>query len=213
MYMKKLLKVLSVCSLTAAIAAASSVATFAAGVNAAEQKVLDELKTTVTMQGAERSLPSNYVNQAENYFNTVEMTEEQSAEIIKRIEAVKAYLTSTGAANYNGLTDAQIDTAVAKSQEVCDVMELTIAYDKATRVVSIIDKAGKPVFTATLGKKTTPQPTPGGKTDPIIDPNPIKPTGFDFGLSGVMAVAGTGILLVSAAGAYLFTTRKKTENA
>ena len=96
---------------------------------------------------------------------------------------------------------------------VCDVMELTIAYDKATRVVSIVDKAGKTVFTATLGKKATPQPTPGGKTDPIIDPNPIKPTGFDFGLSGVMAVAGTGILLVSAAGAYLFTTRKKTENA
>ncbi len=201
MYMKKVLKALSIGSISAVIAIASSVTAFAAGINAAEQKILDELHTTVTMQGAQKSLPVRYINQTENYLNTVEVTEEQANEIIARIELVKAYLTSTGAANYDQMTDAQIDTFVSKCQYVVDVVNLKIAYDKSTRVVPIIDQNGKVIFTVQLGKKTP------------IDPSPIKPTGFDFDIPGVTAAAGIGVLLVSAAGVYLISTKKKAESA
>lgn len=221
--MKKAIKLFSVGLLSAAIAASASVSAFAAGLNDAEKKILAELKTTVTMQGVQKSLPVSYVNQAENYFNTVDITDAEATEIIKRIEATKAYLTSTGAPNYNGLTDAQIDTFVAKCQEIVDVIDLTISYDKATRVVSIVDKNGKTVFTATVGKgsssgnnngsdsKTDNQTDNKGNTGSkdVINDNPVKRTGFDFNIPGVVSIAGVGILLVSAAGVYLVSTKKK----
>ena len=203
--MKKVLKVLSVCSLVAALTAAASVTASAAGINAAEQRILDELHTTVTMQGMQKSLPASYINQTENYLNTVELTDAEADEIISGIEATKAYLTSTGAANYDGMTDAQIDQFFALCQKTVDPIELTITYQKSNRVVSIVDKNGTTVFTGTVGKNGGGQSS-GGE---IIDPNPIKPTGFDFNIPGVTAVAGVGVLLVSAAGVYLITTKKK----
>lgn len=201
MYMKNILKVLSVCSLTAAIGVASTVAVSAAGINDAEQSVLDELRTTVTLQGTEKRLPVSYINQAENYFNTIELTQDEADQIIARIEEVKAYLTSTGASKYNDLTDAQIDTFFSKCQYTVDVINLKIAYNKSTRVVTIVDQDGNVVFTATVGRSGT------------VDPDPIKPTGFDFSIPGVTAVAGIGVLLVSAAGAYLIITKKKKDEA
>ena len=199
--MKKFLKVLSACSLAAAVAAGASVTASAAGINDAEQRILDELHTTVTMQGTEKSLPVSYINQTENYLNTVELTDEEADEIIKRIEETKDYLTSTGAAKYDDLTDAQIDEFFSMCQYTVDVIDLTIAYNKSTREVSIIDKDGKVWFHLNLDNR--------GK--PIIDPDPIKPTGFEFNIPGVMTVAGVGILLVSAAGVYLIKTKKKVE--
>lgn len=241
--MKKILKVLSICSLSAAIAASASLTTLAAGINAAEQRILDELHTTVTMQGSEKSLPVSYINQTENYLNTVEVTDEEADQIIAGINETKAYLTSTGAANYDGLTDAQIDTFFGYCQKTVAVIDLTIAYDKATRVVTIIDKYGNIVFVSTIGSGEcsgdiggqtsepsgqtsepsgqTSQPSgqtsqPGGQTSQSssgnIDPNPIKPTGFDFNIPGMMAVAGGGVLLVSAAGVYLINRKKKAES-
>lgn len=201
MYMKKFLKALSVCSLSAAVAVGASVTALAAGINDAEQRILDELHTTVTMQGVEKSLPVSYINQTENYLNTVELTDEEADEIIKRIEETKDYLTSTGAAKYDDLTDAQIDEFFSMCQYTVDVIDLTIAYNKSTREVSIIDKDGKVWFHLNLDNR--------GK--PIIDPDPIKPTGFEFNIPGVMTVAGVGILLVSAAGVYLIKTKKKVE--
>lgn len=199
--MKKFLKALSVCSLSAAVAVGASVTALAAGINDAEQRILDELHTTVTMQGVEKSLPVSYINQTENYLNTVELTDEEADEIIKRIEETKDYLTSTGAAKYDDLTDAQIDEFFSMCQYTVDVIDLTIAYNKSTREVSIIDKDGKVWFHLNLDNR--------GK--PIIDPDPIKPTGFEFNIPGVMTVAGVGILLVSAAGVYLIKTKKKVE--
>ncbi len=220
--MKKYLKALSACSLAAAIAVGASATASAAGINAAEQRILDELHTTVTMQGYEKSLPVVYINQTENYLNTVELTDAQADEIIRRIEVVKSYLTNTGAKNYDDMTDAQIDEFFALCQDVVSVINLKIAYNKATRVVTIIDENGVVIFTTQIGnpgynpggevidpdKPDPNKPNPGG--DPI-DPNPIKPTGFDFNIPGVMTVAGVGVLLVSAAGVYLIRTKKKAE--
>ena len=203
--MKRFFNILSVCSLTAAVGFASSAVVMAAGINDAEQKILDELHTTVTMLGSEKKLPVSYINQTENYFNTVDLTEENAQQIIAGINETKAYLTGTGAANYDGLTDAQIDEFFALCQKTVSVINLKISYNKATRVVTIVDEDGTVVFTSTVVKN--------GKGD-IADPDPIKTTGFDFGIPGIMTVAGIGVLLVSAAGVYLVRTKKKgAENA
>ncbi len=231
--MKRIFKMLVAGILTATVAASVSATAFAAGINDAEQRILDELRTTVKMAGNEKSLPVNYINQAENYFNTVDITEEESKEIIKRIDAAKDYLTSTGASNYESLTDSQVDTFVSKCKEITSVISLTISYQKSSRKADIVDKDGKVVFTATIGRTSstgsgstntpsssstsgsTTTKSSGGLTSSAIDSNPIKTTGADFNIPGVTAIAGTGILLVSAAGVYLIKTKKSTvsENA
>lgn len=112
--MKSPLKVVSATFLAAAVAVTASSAAFAAGINSAEQSILDELNTSVTMQGVEKKIPASYINQAENYFNTIEVTDEQAAQIVAGIEDAKKYLESTGAANFKSLTSDQVDTFVAK---------------------------------------------------------------------------------------------------
>ena len=198
--MKKYLKVLSVCSLVAAIAAGASATASAAGINAAEQRILDELHTTVMMNGVSKSLPVVYINQTENYLNTVELTDAEADQIIAGIEDTKAYLTSTGASNYKELTDAQIDTFFSKCQATVAPIDLTINYTKSTQVLSIVDADGKVLFTQKFGSGS------------IDKPDPIKPTGFDFSIPGMTVVAGIGILFVSAAGVYFIRTRKKAED-
>lgn len=198
--MKRIFKVLSVGLLSAAVAVSASSVAFAAGINDAEQKILDELHTTVTMNGLEKSLPADYINQAENYFNTVDITDEQASQVISGIEDAKAYLTSTGASNFKSLTSEQVDTFVSKCQSAVAPVNLTLSYTKSNNTVSIVDSNGSTVFTATVSSVT------GGGT---TSNDPIKTTGADFNIPGVTAVAGVGILLVSAAGIYLFKSSKK----
>lgn len=201
--MKRIFKVLSVGLLSAAVAVSASSVAFAAGINEAEQKILDELHTTVTMNGVEKTLPVDYINQAENYFNTVDITDEQANQVIAGIDDSKAYLESTGASNFKSLTSEQVDTFVSKCQSAVAPVNLTLSYTKSNNVVSIVDSNGSTVFTATVSSVT------GGNSGTNTSNDPIKPTGTGFNIPGVMLVAGVGILLVSAAGIYLFKTSKK----
>lgn len=199
--MRKVLKVLSVGLLSAALAVSVSSVAFAAGINEAEQKILDELHTTVTMNGVEKSIPADYINQAENYFNTVEITDEEATQVVAGIEDAKSYLVSTGASNFKSLTSAQVDTFVSKVQGALSPVGLTLSFTKSTGAVSIVDSSGNTVFTATISSFN-------GNTGTSDDP--IKTTGADFNIPGILTVAGVGILLVSAAGVYLFKSKKET---
>ena len=223
--MKKAIKIISVGLLSAAIAATTSMSAFAAGINSAEQKILDELRTSVDMEGNDKYLPVSYINQAENYFNTIEISDADADTIISKIESTKTFLTGTGAVNYDALTDAQIDEFIVKCNEIVGVINLKLFYDKATRTVTIVDADGKTVFSATNvganGNKNNDKPRNSGNnggnsgnnggngSGTVVDDNPIKRTGIDFNIPGVTAVAGVGVLLVSAAGVYLITTKKK----
>ena len=196
--MKKVLKVLSAAMLSAVVAVGASASVFAAsttGLNAAEEKVLAELHTTVEMGGIQKSLPVQYINQAEQYFiKEVDMTDAQADEVIAKINAVKAYLTSVGKAKFSDFTDAEKDKAVALANEASGVVNVTLSYNKITKVVTVVTKDEK-------GGKKVADVTTDGKNDAV------KTTGF--GVPGVVAVAGVGVLVVSAAGIYLIRTSKK----
>ncbi len=187
--MKTPLKVLSAGFFAALVAVSASATVFAAGINDAEQSILDELHTTVTMAGVEKSLPVDYINQAENYFNTVEVTNDEATQIIAGIEDAKSYLESTGASNFKSLSSSQVDTFVAKCQSVVSVIDLSLSYDKTSGAVAIVDTNGTTVFSTTV--------------------SPIKVTGANFNIPGIAVIAGVGILLVSAAGVYLIKNSKK----
>ena len=243
--MKKAIKIISVGLLSAAIAATTSMSAFAAGINSAEQKILDELRTSVDMEGNDKYLPVSYINQAENYFNTIEISDADADTIISKIESTKTFLTGTGAVNYDALTDAQIDEFIVKCNDIVGVINLKLFYDKATRTVTIVDADGKTVFSATNvganGNKNNDKPRNSGNnggnsgnnggnsgnnggnggnnggnsgnnggngSGAVVDDNPIKRTGIDFNIPGVTSVAGTGVLLVSAAGVCLIKKKK-----
>lgn len=202
--MKSPLKVVSAGFLAVAVAITATFAASAAGINSAEQSILDELNTTVTMQGVEKKIPASYINQAENYFNTIEVTDEQAKEIVAAIEDAKSYLEGTGAANFKSLTSDQVDTFVVKCQSAVSVIDLTLSFDKSSGAISLKDSNNNVVFSATTASFTEP-----GKLGNSGKDNPIKTTGAFFNIPGIFTVAGVGVLLVSATGVYLVKKSKK----
>ena len=192
--MKKVLKVLSAAMLTAAVAVSAATSVSAAGINAAEQKVLDALNQTATMGGVEKALPAEYKNQAESYFNTVELTDAQADAVIAKINEGIALIESSGAANAKEISDAQFNAIVAVAKEAASAGGATIAVTRKTNGLANV------VLVTNSTNGSTPISDPKGG-------DIIKTTGFD--VPSVTAVAGVGILMVSAAGIYLFKTSKK----
>ncbi len=174
---------------------------------ASKQKVLDELKTSVKMQGTDMYWPDSYVNQAENYFNTIDMTAGQADQILAVIKDGKAQLEATGAKNIADCTIAQKQQLMDTLKKVMAPVNGTASYDKSTKEVTLKDEKGEVIFKAvpTLVAKDG-QPgvdTDGKKTDGGV----IKTTGASAN-TVVMVVIGAAAL-VAIAGGVFFVVKKR----
>lgn len=147
--MNKLVKSISAGALVAVLAASSAVVASAAGINDAEQRVLDELNSTIDMAGTQKGLPQEYINSAENYFNTIDLSDEQADGIIKEIKEVEDYLESLNVPNLASMTYAQIEEMVAESQDALDYVNLIITYEKPDTFI-ITDAGYNTVFVASI---------------------------------------------------------------
>lgn len=194
------MKKLSAMLVAFVLAVATVFSAFAAGINSSEKAVLDELKTSVSMSGGEMVIPTEYVNQAENYFNTIDMTEQESKDIIAIIKDGKSFLAGTGASNISNLSFAQKQELLAYGQKAVAVLDMTMSYDKTTRKLTIIDPNGNVAFSA------TPYLTKKGN----VEENPIKTTGADVSYIGFIAL---GVVAVLAAGGAIFVVKSKKERA
>ena len=179
--MRKLLKVLSAAMLSAIVAVSAASAVSAAGLNSAEETVMAELTCGLTLENGETLyLTQARINEAENYLlNGVDLSDAQADAIIARINEGKEYIVGTGVSSLSELSEDQI-------------MQLAAIAQKAS------DDAG-------LGSRVAGIPEPS--IDQTADKNPIKTTGF--GIPSVAAIAGAGILMVSAAGVCLARSSKK----
>lgn len=195
------MKKLSAIFVALVLVAATAITAFAAGINSSEQAVLDELKTSVTMNGSEMVIPTEYVNQAENYFNTIEMTEAQSKDIIAVIEDGKTFLANSGASNIANLTFAQKQELLAYGEKAVAVLDMTMSYDKTTKKLTILGSDGEVAFCA------IPYLT---KTGAVAE-NPIKTTGSDVNYFGFIALGVAAVVLV--AGGAMFVVKTKKERA
>lgn len=162
---------------------------FAAGFNAYEKDVLSALRSGVSVNGTTIQLPPQYLNQAENYLNTVDLTAEQANEIIGYIghakslvreEAQKTGATSIAELKKSGKT--LLNQVVSDVQKAAAVADLKVGYDKNTLVGT--DASGKTVFSAA---------------------KPIKKTGGDWQPFGLIVSAGTLVVL---AGGALWAARR-----
>ena len=198
--MKKLSAILA----SAAVIAMASVPAFAAGINSAEQAVLDKLsEVNKSYNGGFVTNADEMLNQAENYFNTIDMTDAESQEIIADINSGVDYLKSQGAATVKDLTAAQKKELLGYGQKAASVIGVTVSYDKSGKTVSAVDKNGNAIVSS---KVTTD--TNGNTT---TTSNAIATTGANVNTVAVATVAGAAVAL--AAGATVVLSVKKRERA
>ena len=189
------------------LVAISVVSAFAADVNANEKKVLDELKTSVKMQGTDMYWPDAFVNQAENYFNTIDMTAEQADKILEVIKFGKSQLEATGAKNIADCTTAQKKELMATLVKVMAPMNGTASYDKATGEITLKSEKGEVIFKAvpTLVAKG------GGKSVDVngktTDGGVIKTTGASANTMVFVVVGAAAVLAI--AGGVFFVVKKR----
>ena len=189
------------------LVAISVVSAFAADVNANEKKVLDELKTSVKMQGTDMYWPDAFVNQAENYFNTIDMTAEQADKILEVIKFGKSQLEATGAKNIADCTTAQKQELMATLVKVMAPVNGTASYDKATGEITLKSEKGEVIFKAvpTLVAKG------GGKSVDVngktTDGGVIKTTGASANTMVFVVVGAAAVLAI--AGGVFFVVKKR----
>lgn len=189
------------------LVAVTAVTAFAAGINSNEQAVLDELKTTVQMKDGTMKIPDEFVNQAENYFNTIEMTEQESKDIIAILKEGEAFITGTGAANIPDMTYEQKRTLLEYGKKVVAVINMTMTYDNAKKMLYIYDPAGTTVFEA--APVLNPVSGNGSNGTNTNNSGVIKTTGAEANFGGFAAVGAVAVVLVAGCAIFFVKTKKE----
>lgn len=198
------MKKLSAIIAASTIVAMASVPAFAAGINSAEQAVLDKLSSVnASYNEGFVTNATEMLNQAENYFNTIDMTDAESKEIIADIEAGENYLKSQGASSVKELNAAQKQELFGYGQKAANVVGVTVSYDKATRTVSATDKNGNAIVSTKI--------TTDSKGNTVTSSTAIATTGANVNTLAIAVVAGSAVAI--AAGATVVLTAKKKERA
>lgn len=198
------MKKLSAIIAASTIVAMASVPAFAAGINSAEQAVLDKLSSVnASYNEGFVTNATEMLNQAENYFNTIDMTDAESKEIIADIEAGENYLKSQGASSVKELNAAQKQELFGYGQKAANVVGVTVSYDKATRTVSATDKSGNAIVSTKI--------TTDSKGNTVTSSTAIATTGANVNTLAIAVAAGSAVAI--AAGATVVLTAKKKERA
>lgn len=129
------------------------------GINANEQAVMEKIQMVYKVGEKEYTLPAEYVNQARNFFLTIDLTREQSDEILGYInsglELVDSQVDKFGSSKvefdkFEPSVKAQI---LDLGQKATEVVNLKLVYNNSN--VTIADEDGKTVFTGAAVIKVT----------------------------------------------------------
>lgn len=153
--MKKLISMLAVLALVTV----SAVSVCAAGINSNEKRVLDYIQAGVDVKGANATVPDNYMVEAENYLNTIDLTEEQADQIIVAVDKAKAYVKQYSITTFDGLSRTHKEALLSFAQEAAAVVGLKVTIVNGNQVV-ITDANGTTVATFEAAIKVT-----GGQAD------------------------------------------------
>lgn len=207
------MKKLSAILVALVLVAATAVTAFAAGINSSEQAVLDKLSSTVTMQGNQMRISQEFVNQAENYFNTIEMTEQESKDIIAVIDEGNNFLANSGAADFKSLSYDQKQVLLGYGQKAVGVIGMTMSYDPTTRTITVTDPNGSVAFSVSEANYLVPAggSSSGSSGSSSSNGSVIKTTGADVNYFGFIALGAAAVLLV--AGGAMFVVKTKKERA
>lgn len=193
------MKKLSAILISLVLVAASAVSAFAADINSSEQAVLDALGEGVAMSGGTMYIPDEYINQAENYFNTIDMTAEQSEEIIAVIKQGEAFLEGSGASNIRDLTFEQKQVLLSYGEKAVAVLGMSMSYDFSAKILTIYGADGEVAFNA----------APTLTKDGTVVENPIKTTGVSADFTGFVCLGAVLVVLTLGGAAFVLKTKKE----
>lgn len=207
------MKKLSAIFVALLLVAATAITAFAAGINSSEQAVLDKLNGTVTMQGNQMRISQEFVNQAENYFNTIEMTEQESKDIIAIIDEGNSFLVNSGASDFKSLSYDQKQVLLGYGQKAVGVIGMTMSYDSTTRTITVTDPNGNVAFSVSEANYLVPAngSSSGSSGNSSNSGSVIKTTGSDVNYFGFIALGAVAVVLV--AGGAMFVVKTKKERA
>jgi hypothetical protein len=136
-------------------------------INDNEQKILDALSSEVKLGNNTYAFPVEYVNQAKNYFLTVDIDEETANTVVKAVEDAFAYLhgvvsfpDEVGGKQVDvfdlSALDGETKAELLKFVEVAaNAAGLSVEYDSSTNTASLVDAEGLTVFENTAIIKKT----------------------------------------------------------
>lgn len=151
------------------------------GINANEQAILDNLKSSVTVEGKTVTVPSDYIVAAEKYFATegVDLTAEDASVVNTQIEAAKQIIIDEKVTDLTTIKKSAQDKILSHAQVAAKQLGVTLEVDYSSKTIIVKDKNGNELLKV---EKT------------------IKNTGDDYTsvlvLSGLLAMvlAGAGIV-------------------
>ncbi|MDF2686084.1 MAG: hypothetical protein K0S55_1265 [Clostridia bacterium] len=161
-------------------------ATFAASeLDENENALIEKLKAELNLNGASATIPEEYINMAENYFlsNDVSVSETELTEIINNMDETIALIKESNVSDVKDLPASVKNTIIEEATKSAEVLDLTLNYDYSTEAVSIVNGEGTVVAEAD---------------------NIIKKTGFD--VSPVLFLGLAAVLMIFAC----FVISKKT---
>ncbi|WP_040196062.1 hypothetical protein [Candidatus Soleaferrea massiliensis] len=143
--------------LSAGMVTASCAGTvFAAGINSAEQRILDQLDAPYTIGSITVSIDQTYRNTAENFFLANDISEAQADTVLAELDIMKEilsrnaqYLVKDGDFYFEGLTDMpkdDQDALFASAQRALKALGFKLAVDDQN--ISVTDANGKELFSA-----------------------------------------------------------------
>ncbi len=118
---------------------------FAAGLNDVETQIMTALKEKVTVNGKTAYIPTEYVNQAENFFLSYETTDEQGQYVLERIQEGRdllaaqttAFISADGSVNLSALSYDVKSQLLDLAVDACAQVGLKLTW--ANRVITITD--------------------------------------------------------------------------
>lgn len=158
----------------------------AGALSADEQRIVDFLSDEYKIGKTDYKLPDEYINQAKNYFLTIDVTKEQAdkviAEVQKAIDELKATVLPEDDFNIKVLPQAVKEDILNAGKDASSVVGLDLSYNAATSKVEI----------------TKPATTPGAAPTVVFNDEPvIKTTGASVNASAIILTVSALIALVA----------------
>lgn len=138
----------------ALIAGSFSANVFAAEINQAEQRILDQLNTPYNISDITVSIEDQYINTVENFFLANNIQDEEADAVLLELESVKAILNRNAdllvkdadfyLEGIATLPEEDYNELLGCAQRICDILGLKLVVD-GNQVV-ITDQSGKVWF-------------------------------------------------------------------
>ncbi|HEX3026363.1 MAG TPA: hypothetical protein VHR42_03945 [Clostridia bacterium] len=106
------------------------------------------------MNGQTVQIPASYVNQAENYFASHHISDDQAEYILGQVEAAKEAVRESGVTDLKKLDKSTKNRIMAAAQAAADEANLKLSVG-SNKDIKIVDSSGNVTFTGENVIKTT----------------------------------------------------------